>query len=182
RTWRCVAGTRAEAADRFGAVGRHELHPCETRGRSSFDRLQDAVSQPFQHASGFRCEVLGARLVPREAGAVEQQDPRALPGQEQAGDGSGGAGADDTSVPAAHERTKATHAPVRVAARFTTSLSTKVLPWTVAPKPESTNIPASPAHTTASVGEKRRAVSTAMKSAPPRPPAVPSRVTPPSVP
>src|SRR5207302_1908005 len=162
-------------ADHRGAAGRDDLHAVQPGVRGALDRAEDLSAQSLEHVGRRGAQVLRARLVAREARAVEQQHRRAGAGEQQRGRGSCRARADDDGVPDQWEPSSATAAPHKVAARFTPSLSSHphpvvsrtgswhtvsprsnrashaghwYLPWRVAPSSESTTIPDTPAPAT----------------------------------
>src|SRR5207248_8666653 len=149
-----------------------DLHAVQPGVRGALDGAEDLSAQSLEHIGRRGTQVLRARLVAREARAVEQQHRRAGAGEQQRGRGSCRARADDDGVPDQWEPSSATAAPHKVAARFTPSMSSHphpvvsrtgswhtvsprsnhashaghwYLPWRVAPSSESASIPATPA-------------------------------------
>src|SRR6267143_1115848 len=151
--------------------------------------MQHVLAESFEHAGRFGAQVFGAGLFSRKPGAVEQQHARPRARQQQGRGRSCRARADDDSIPTrgaqAKRTVRATTAPLRVAARFTASLSIhRTFPCTVAPSRESASMPTMPATATPAVNQPGCAnpASTAINPAPATPPIVPRSVIPPSVP
>src|SRR3989475_467292 len=115
-----------EAPAHHRATRGDHLHPVHLGVGRALHRLQHTVEPPEDRRGG-GAEILRAGFVAGEAGAIEQQHPRAAAGKQQGGSRTGRPGAHDDRVPAiAHTiRTPSatTTAPHSVAARFTASLS-----------------------------------------------------------
>src|SRR5882762_2998979 len=170
------AGT-AEPAAHGDPAGRDHLHAVQLGMRRTLYFGDDIPIEPLQDLRSGRAQILGARLVAGEPGAVEEQHRRAGAGEQQRGRRAGRTGSDDDGIPAlSHDgvASRAAAAPTSVAAKFTPSLSShrqpvasrtgswhtvlprsnrashaghSYLPCSVAPKTESASMPATPAAT-----------------------------------
>src|SRR5439155_12476424 len=201
------SGCPAEPADHRGPTGRDHLHPVQPGVRRALDRRKDAPPKALEQVGGCGAQVLRARLVTGEAGAVQQQHRGTGAGEQPRGRRPRRPRAHDDRVPDQWEpgNTAATAAPHTVAARLTPSLSSHphppvsrtgswhtvwarskrasqaghwYLPWSVAPSSESASMPATPAPVrVANPGATPRGASACASHAITRAPA-----TPPSVP